>query len=206
MLQITERATFMSTLVIVESPNKVAKIQSYLGANYKVIPTYGHVCDLPQDEIGVKEGSFNPVYVTSESGKKTIAYIKSLMSIESKIIFATDPDREGESIAFHVARLLNISPDKVMRADIYEITKEAVILAVNNLRPLDMNLVKAQEARRVLDRLIGFKFSPKLTDLFGQPMAAGRVQSSVLKMMVDVEKKIKEFKKTKTLSRCSWYA
>lgn len=187
----------MKTVVVVESPNKVGKIQSVLGDGYHVIATYGHVCDLPDDDLGVDMATLKPVFVTSKSGEKFIKSMQSLMPACDQILFATDPDREGEAIAFHVARLLRYPFEKVQRIDLIELTHSGIIQAVSNPRPLDVNLVKAQEARRVLDRLIGYQVSPKLSEVFSRNLSAGRVQSAVLKMMVDREQEITDFVKDK---------
>lgn len=183
----------MGILVVVESPNKVEKLQSLMGNKFKVVATVGHVCDLPTDQMGVNMNDFKPSYVITEQGRHALEKIVELLKVHDRILFATDPDREGEAIAYFVAKIIGIPVEEIYRLDIRELNQEGVDTALKNIRKLDRDLVKAQEARRVLDRLIGFSFSQKLSKVSGTKMAAGRVQSAVLKMICDLEHTIKTF-------------
>lgn len=183
----------MGILVVVESPNKIEKIQSVLGQGYKVLATVGHVCDLPDDDMGVNIENFKPRYVITEQGRKALEKIVDALKQHDRILFATDPDREGEAIAFFVGKILGLNVDEIIRVDVRDMSEQGIKAAFQNYRRLDYDLVKAQEARRVLDRLIGFSFSKKLSQVSGTKMAAGRVQSAVLKMICDLEDEVKNF-------------
>lgn len=171
-------------LAIVESPNKVKKIQSFLGAGWTVAASVGHIRDLPQKEIGVAAPDFQPVYELTERGVDVAKRLKDLAAKAEAVVLATDPDREGEAIGWHVAQVLGLkNPDRV---EFHEITQAAVAKAIASPRKLDLALIRAQEARRVLDRLVGYLVSPKL----GKGLSAGRVQSPALWLVVQREREI----------------
>ena len=182
-------------LVIVESPAKAKTIEKYLGRAYKVLASFGHIRDLPKKELGVDvKNNFEPTYILSPSSKKTISALKKAEK-EAKIVYlATDLDREGEAISWHLAEALKIRPEKFKRITFSEITKTALDRAVKNPRNLDMNLVDAQQARRVLDRLVGYKLSPLLWRKIKSGLSAGRVQSVAVRLVVEREREIKAFK------------
>jgi len=180
-------------LVIVESPTKARKLRSYLGSDYQVEASMGHVRDLPKKQLGIDlEGDFSPEYVNSEGKTKVISSLKKLAKTASKVILATDPDREGEAIAWHLQEL--IKKGEFVRATFHEITKSAVLAAINNPIKLNLHLVDAQQARRVIDRLVGYKISPVLWRKIRRGLSAGRVQSVALRLIVEREKEILEFK------------
>ena len=179
-------------LLVVESPGKVKKIQSFLGDGWKVMASKGHVRDLPEKEIGVAAPDFTPSYVATGQGKKILADLAAAVKNAETVYLATDPDREGEGIAWHLADALKLTAPK--RVAFNEITEKAVKEAVANPRSIDMQLVKAQEGRRVLDRLVGYKTSTPLINIAGAGASAGRVQSPALRMVVDREKTIRDFK------------
>ncbi len=182
-------------LVIVESPAKGRTIEKYLGKDYRVVASFGHVRDLPKNELGVDvEKDFTPKYVTPPKARKTISSLKELASKSNNIYLATDYDREGEAIAWHVAQAIGLKNlQKVPRITFHEITKDAILNAVKNPRSIDMNLVDAQQARRVLDRLVGYKLSPFLWKKLYKGLSAGRVQSVAVRLIVDRENEIKKF-------------
>lgn len=184
----------MTTLVIVESPGKIKKITAILGADYKLAASFGHVRDLPEKDIGVEAPDFEPRYEATDSGAGTIAKLKKEVAAASRVLIATDPDREGEAIAWHLAEALNLkSPERITFS---AITAEKVRAAINATRSIDLPRVRAQEARRVLDRLVGYKVSPALSGRAGQPLSAGRVQSPAVRLIVDREREIANFKPT----------
>jgi DNA topoisomerase-1 len=181
-------------LFIVESPGKVKKIQGFLGPDWKVTASVGHVRDLPHNEIGVYPPKFEPQYVPTERGQKVIDDLKKLTAKSSGVYLATDPDREGEAIAWHLQEALNLRDSN--RVTYTEITESAVKKALDSTRKIDLNLVKAQEARRVLDRLVGYNVSPVVASVAGKVLSAGRVQTPSLKLVVERELAIKNFKQT----------
>lgn len=181
-------------LVIVESPAKARTIEGYLGKDYKVIASYGHVRDLPKSKLGVDIATFEPEYVTPTKVRKNVTALKKEAEKAQKIILATDEDREGEAIAWHVANTIGVPEAKCDRITFHEITKEAIIAAVKSPRCLNMNLVNAQQARRVLDRLVGYNLSPLLWKKIRRGLSAGRVQSVALKLIVDREREIQAHK------------
>ena len=185
------------TLVIVESPAKAKTIGKYLGSEYTVRATMGHVRDLPPERLGVKveDESFLPEYESVKGRGKIIGDIRALAKEASAVLLATDPDREGEAIAWHIAGAagLNRRGLKVSRVEFHEITERAIKHAVANPRQLDMNLVNAQQARRVLDRLVGYRLSPLLWKKVQRGLSAGRVQSVALRVVVDREQEIEAF-------------
>lgn len=182
-------------LVIVESPSKAKTIGKFLGGHYKVIASVGHVRDLPKSKLGIDiENDFEPQYISIRGKGDIIKELKKEAKNASKIYLATDPDREGEAISWHLAFLLGIDADAPCRIIFNEITEKAVKNAVKNPRPIDLSLVDAQQARRVLDRLVGYQISPLLWRKIRRGLSAGRVQSAALKILCDRETAIKNFK------------
>ena len=180
-------------LVIVESPKKAKTIEKYLGSDFRVKASGGHVCDLPAKSLGIDvNNNFQPEYVINTDKERTIDSLKSDVSRAKEVYLATDPDREGEAISWHLATVLGI-PDTARRIEFHEISKKAVTNALANPRSIDMNLVNAQQARRVLDRLVGYKISPVLSRKIKSGLSAGRVQSAALRMLVDREREIRNF-------------
>ncbi|MDD3947059.1 MAG: type I DNA topoisomerase [Clostridia bacterium] len=180
-------------LVIVESPSKAKTIQKYLGAGYKVMASGGHICDLPEKTLGVDtEHNFKPEYVINQSKKDLIKKLKQTVKESDEVYLATDPDREGEAISWHLSNTLGLG-DKENRIEFNEISNKAVVQAINKPRKINLNLVDAQQARRVLDRLVGYKVSPILSRKIKTGLSGGRVQSAALKMIVDREREIKAF-------------
>ncbi len=183
-----------SKLVIVESPAKAKTIGKFLGRGYKVEASQGHVRDMPKSQIGVDvEHGFEPKYITIRGRGEILSRIRKEAKAASKIYLATDPDREGEAISWHLANVLGIDEKSPCRIEFHEVTAKAVKAAVKNPRPIDMDLVNAQQARRVLDRLIGYKISPLLWRKVRKGLSAGRVQSVATKMICDREEEIDIF-------------
>ena len=181
-------------LVIVESPAKAHTIGKFLGRGYKVEASQGHVRDLPKSQIGVDiEHGFEPKYITIRGRGEILDRIRKEAKNASKIFLATDPDREGEAISWHLANVLGIDAKDVNRVEFFEITSKAVKTAIKSSRPIDMDLVNAQQARRVLDRLVGYKISPLLWAKVRKGLSAGRVQSVATAMICDREHEIDEF-------------
>ncbi|NMW84269.1 type I DNA topoisomerase [Peptoniphilus sp. AGMB00490] len=181
-------------LVIVESPTKAKTIKKMLGSNYKVIASVGHVRDLPKSKLGIDiEKNFEPQYMNIYGKGPLIKEIKSEAKKADKIILATDPDREGEAISWHLSHILEMDPDDKNRVTFNEITKDTVKREIKNPRAIDMNLVDAQQARRELDRLAGYQISPLLWKKVKAGLSAGRVQSAVLKLICDREEEINNF-------------
>src|SRR5688572_17366896 len=180
-------------LVIVESPAKAKTINKFIGSDYVVKASVGHVRDLPKSELGVDEETFEPHYEILEGKEKVVSELKAAAKKAEKIFIASDPDREGEAIGWHVMHLLGNDAKKVQRILFHEITKNAVRKAIDTPGEIDMNKVNAQQARRVLDRLVGYKLSPLLWDKVRRGLSAGRVQSVAMKMIVDREEEIKAF-------------
>ena len=181
-------------LVIVESPAKAKTINKYLGRDYKVIASMGHVRDLPKSKLGVDvEGAFAPEYVVIPSRTKVIKELKDAAKSATDIFVATDPDREGEAIGWHLAEELGGAKKRVHRLMFNEITKKAILEAMKHPGEIDMRMVDAQQARRVLDRLVGYKISPILWDKVRRGLSAGRVQSVALKLICDREREIEAF-------------
>ena len=184
-------------LVIVESPAKAKTIKKFLGKNYLVKSSYGHIRDLEKKNYGIDiENGFQPQYVISEDKKAVVKELKDLASRAKMVWLATDEDREGEAIAWHLYQVLELTPEKTRRIVFHEITKEAIQEAINNPRDIDGNLVNAQQARRVLDRLVGFELSPVLWRKIKPSLSAGRVQSAALRLIVEREREIMNFKPT----------
>jgi DNA topoisomerase-1 len=181
-------------LVIVESPAKAKTINKYLGRDFKVVASMGHVRDLPKSKLGVKvEESFEPEYVVLPDRQKVIKELKELSKEAEHVYVATDPDREGEAIGWHLAEELGAARKKVQRLMFNEITKKAILEAIKHPGEIDMRMVDAQQARRVLDRLVGYKISPILWDKVRRGLSAGRVQSVTLKLICDREREIEAF-------------
>ena len=182
------------TLVIVESPSKAKTIGKYLGSSYKVIASVGHVRDLPKSKLGIDiDNDFEPEYISIRGKGDLIKELKKEAKAAGKVYLATDPDREGEAISWHLAYLLGIDADEPCRIVFNEITRDAIKNAVKNPRPIDLKLVDAQQARRVLDRLVGYQISPLLWRKIRRGLSAGRVQSAALKIICDRENLIKNF-------------
>ncbi|WP_419026333.1 type I DNA topoisomerase [Emergencia sp.] len=187
-------ATAKKTLVIVESPSKAKTIGKYLGANYKVIASVGHVRDLPKSKLGIDiENDFEPQYIPIRGKGDIIKELRKEAKKASKVYLATDPDREGEAISWHLANLLGIDLDTPCRIVFNEIIKSSIKEAIKHPRKIDLNLVDAQQARRVLDRLVGYQISPLLWRKVRKGLSAGRVQSAALKIICDREKEIRDF-------------
>ena len=184
----------MSKLVIVESPTKAKTIKGFLGKDYKVESSFGHVRDLPKSKLGVDvDNNFEPTYDIPVRAKKTVTKLKKLAKDAEVVYFATDEDREGEAISWHLYNLLNLPAKKEKRIAFHEITKQAITNALENPRELDNNLVDAQQARRILDRLVGYKLSPLLWKKIARGLSAGRVQSVAVRLIVEREEEIRKF-------------
>ena len=190
-------------LILVESPTKCRTIQKFLGTDYIVKASYGHIRDLPQKSLGIDVAhDFEPKYVIPQKAKQNVSQLKKDAEKAEKIILATDEDREGEAIAWHLVRALGLDRNKrqatsdkrVERIVFHEITKSAVEKALENPRNIDRNLVDAQQARRVLDRLVGYKLSPFLWKKVTRGLSAGRVQSVAVRLIVERERGIEKFK------------
>ena len=181
-------------LVIVESPAKVKTIKKFLGSNYEVIASNGHVRDLPKSTMGIDiENDYEPKYITIRGKGDKLAEIKRYVKKAEKVYLATDPDREGEAISWHLQNALKLDGKKIVRITFNEITKNAVKESIKNSREINTNLVDAQQARRVLDRMVGYKISPVLWAKVKRGLSAGRVQSVALRMICDREEEINEF-------------
>ncbi|SCY00206.1 DNA topoisomerase-1 [Lachnospiraceae bacterium XPB1003] len=181
-------------LVIVESPAKVKTIKKFLGTNYEVVASQGHVRDLPKSSLGIDiENNYEPKYITIRGKGEILAKLRKEVKKADKIYLATDPDREGEAISWHLYEALKLSEKKVARISFNEITKNAVKESIKNAREIDMNLVDAQQARRILDRMVGYRISPLLWSKIKRGLSAGRVQSVALRMICDREAEISAF-------------
>src|SRR3989344_556545 len=179
-------------LVIVESPTKAKTISKFLGKGYDVQSSFGHVRDLPKSKIGVDvEHDFEPQYIIPTKAKKTIKELKNHLKKADEVVLATDEDREGEAIAWHLIQALGLTEDKnIKRIVFHEITKSAIEEALTHSRELDINLVDAQQGRRVLDRLVGYELSPFLWKKIRYGLSAGRVQSVAVRLVVEREREI----------------
>lgn len=181
-------------IVIIEGFGKLETVQKYLGSGYKVFATGGHVRDLPPKRLAVDvKDDFKPTYVVLDDKKKTVDSLKAAAASAETVLLATDPDREGEAISWHVATLLDIPEDAPVRIEFNEISKSAIKKALASPRAINRDLVDAQQARRVLDRLVGYKVSPVLCKKIQGNLSAGRVQSVTLRLVVDREREIKAF-------------
>ena len=183
-----------SNLVIVESPAKAKTIEKFLGKDFKVASSYGHIADLPTNELGVDvDKDFSPKYIVSSEKKKVVSELKSLVKKMKMVWLASDEDREGEAIAWHLANTLGLKSDRTKRIVFNEITKSAILDAIENPRDINYNLVNAQQARRVLDRLVGYELSPVLWRKVKGGLSAGRVQSVSVRLIVEREREINAF-------------
>ena len=181
-------------LVIVESPAKAKTIEKFLGKDYKVMSSYGHIRDLKKKELSIDTDTFTPDYEIPEEKKKLVTELKNNAQNSEKVWLASDEDREGEAISWHLCEVLGLDEEKTNRIVFHEITKPAILDAIQHPRHLDMNLVNAQQARRVLDRLVGFKLSPVLWRKVKPALSAGRVQSVAVRLIVEREREIQAFK------------
>ena len=181
-------------LVIVESPAKAKKIEEFLGKDFKVMSSYGHIRDLKKKELSIDEKTMEPCYEIPEEKKKLVTELKSTAKQAKKIWLASDEDREGEAISWHLCEVLGLDEAKTSRIVFHEITKPAILDAIEHPRHLDMNLVNAQQARRVLDRIVGFKLSPVLWRKVKPALSAGRVQSVAVRLIVEREREVQKFK------------
>ncbi len=182
-------------LVIVESPAKAKTIEKFLGKDYKVASSFGHIADLPTKELGVDtEGDFKPKYIVSKDKKDVVRKLKGFAKDAQMVWLASDEDREGEAIAWHLAEELKLKKEKTKRIVFHEITKSAILKAIDNPRGINYNLVNAQQARRVLDRLVGYELSPVLWRKVKGGLSAGRVQSVSVRLIVEREREIQNFK------------
>ena len=184
----------MSKLVIVESPAKAKTIKKYLGGGYEVIASMGHVRDLPERRLSVdvKKG-FKPKYEVIKGKEKLVEELEKLAGKSEKVYLATDPDREGEAISWHLAYLLGLDLGEKDRVTFNEITKTGVQEGMEHPRQIDIDLVNAQQARRILDRLVGYKLSPFISQKIRRGLSAGRVQSVAVRLIVDREEEIRAF-------------
>ena len=181
-------------LVIVESPAKAKTIEKFLGSDYKVMSSYGHIRDLKKKELSINEQTLEPDYEIPEDKIKVVKELKSFARAAEKIWLASDEDREGEAISWHLCEVLGLDESKTNRIVFHEITRQAILDAIEHPRHIDMNLVNAQQARRVLDRLVGFKLSPILWKKVKPSLSAGRVQSVAVRLIVEREREIQAFK------------
>ena len=186
----------MKNLIIVESPAKARTISNFLGKDYKVVASKGHIRDLPKSSFGitVEDGKFIPKYTIPREASPTVRELKKLAKDADTVYIATDEDREGEAIGYHIAKAIGKEPESLPRIVFHEITKNAITKALQNPRKIDMQSVDAQQTRRLLDRIVGYKLSPLLASKIQKGLSAGRVQSAALKIVVDREREIRAFK------------
>jgi len=180
-------------LVIVESPAKAKTIEKFLGPDFKVMSSYGHICDLKKKDLSIDIDTFEPIYEIPSDKKRIVNELKEAAGKASMVWLASDEDREGEAISWHLFDTLGLKPEKTKRIVFHEITKSAILHAIDNPRDIDINLVYAQQARRVLDRIVGFKLSPVLWRKVKPSLSAGRVQSVAVRLIVEREREIKDF-------------
>ena len=194
-------------LVIVESPAKARTISNFLGKNYKVVASKGHIRDLPKTSFGIKieDDKFIPQYRVPKDSSATVKELKELAKKSENVYIATDEDREGEAIGYHIAVAIGKDPKNIPRIVFHEITKKAITAAIQNPRTIDMDSVDAQQARRLLDRIVGYKLSPLLSSKIQKGLSAGRVQSSSLKLVVDKEREIQAFKPVEFWKITAWF-
>ena len=183
----------MRNLVIVESPAKAKTIEKFLGKDYKVMPSYGHIRDLKKKSFSIDTDTFKPVYEIPEDKKEVVEKLKSQAEKADMVWLASDEDREGEAISWHLSEVLKLKPENTKRIVFHEITKNAIVKAIEEPRGIDINLVNAQQARRVLDRIVGFELSPVLWKKVKPALSAGRVQSVTVKLIVEREREIQNF-------------
>ena len=181
-------------LVIVESPAKAKTIEKFLGKDFKVMSSYGHIRDLKKKEMSIDTSTLEPEYEIPEEKEKVVRELRQQAEKAEKVWLASDEDREGEAISWHLCEVLGLDEEKTSRIVFHEITKPAILSAIEHPRHLDMNLVNAQQARRVLDRLVGFKLSPVLWRKVKPALSAGRVQSVAVRLIVEREREIQHFK------------
>ena len=185
----------LKNLVIVESPAKAKTIEGILGKDFKVASSYGHIRDLEKKNYGIDiENKFKPNYIISDEKKSVVRELKKLSKTAETVWLASDEDREGEAISWHLKEALDLQDEKIKRIVFHEITKSAIKNAVENPRKIDDNLVNAQQARRILDRLVGFELSPVLWKKVKPSLSAGRVQSVAVRLIVEREREIEVFK------------
>lgn len=185
----------LKNLVIVESPAKAKTIEKYLGKDYKVMSSYGHIRDLRKKDISIDlNDGFSPVYEIPSDKKELVKELKKAASQAETVWLASDEDREGEAISWHLFEVLGLKKENTRRIVFHEITKDAILHAIENPRDIDLNLVDAQQARRVLDRLVGFELSPVLWKKIKPALSAGRVQSVAVRLIVDRENEINNFR------------
>ena len=184
-------------LVIVESPAKAKTIEKFLGKDYIVKSSFGHIRDLSKKELGIDiEAGYRPCYEVSADKRRLVEELERLSKQVETVWLASDEDREGEAIAWHLTEVLNLPVDRTRRIVFHEITKSAILNAIENPRTVDMNLVNAQQARRVLDRIVGFELSPILWKKVRPSLSAGRVQSVAVRLIVERERDIISFQST----------
>lgn len=188
------KKTMQKNLVIVESPAKAKTIEKYLGTDYKVMSSYGHIRDLKKKDFGVDLKTFEPQYEIPADKRKVVTELRAQAKKSEAVWLASDEDREGEAISWHLAEVLGLDPKETRRIVFHEITKPAILSAIEHPRHIDLNLVDAQQARRVLDRLVGFKLSPVLWRKVRPSLSAGRVQSVAVRLIVEREREIQQFK------------
>src|SRR5665213_1702551 len=181
-------------LVIVESPAKAKTIEKYLGSSYQVMSSFGHIRDLPKKHLNIDVAdNFKPTYEISDDKKKVVASLKKATKTAEQVWLASDEDREGEAIAWHLCYALGLDPKTTKRIVFHEITKPAITNAIKNPRTIDLNLVNAQQARRILDRLVGYELSPVLWKKVRPGLSAGRVQSVAVRLIVEREREINKY-------------
>ncbi len=193
-------------LVIVESPAKAKTIEKFLGKDYLVKSSFGHIRDLAKKNLGIAiDNNYKPEYIISPDKKKVVDELKKLAKVAKTVWLASDEDREGEAISWHLYEVLGLKPEKTRRIVFHEITKDAILNAIKNPRFIDINLVNAQQARRVLDRLVGFELSPLLWKKIKPSLSAGRVQSVAVKLIVEREREINSFKISSSFRIAAWF-
>ena len=193
-------------LVIVESPAKAKTIEKFLGKDFKVLSSYGHIRDLKKKEFSIDvDKDFKPHYEIPADKKKLVTQLKEEAEQAETVWLASDEDREGEAIAWHLFEVLKLKPENTKRIVFHEITKDAILHAIQNPRNIDKNLVDAQQARRVLDRLVGFEMSPVLWKKVKPSLSAGRVQSVAVKLIVEREREINAFKEQQYYRVCGTF-
>ena len=197
----TER---QKNLVIVESPAKAKTIEKFLGQDYKVMSSYGHIRDLKKKDFGIDLKTFEPQYEIPDDKKKVVADLQAAAKKAETVWLASDEDREGEAISWHLAKVLKLDPEATNRIVFHEITKPAILSAIQAPRHIDLRLVDAQQARRVLDRLVGFKLSPILWRKVRPSLSAGRVQSVAVRLVVEREREIAAFQ-INSYKRCACF-
>ena len=184
----------MANLIIVESPSKAKTLKNYLGSGYEIMASKGHIRDLPAARLSVDvKHDFAPKYSIVKGKEKLVTELKKAVAESDEVFLATDPDREGEAISWHLAEILGLDLNKANRVTFNEITKTGVKNGMANPRQVDLDLVNAQQARRILDRLVGYKLSPFVSQKIRRGLSAGRVQSVALRMIVDRENEIRAF-------------